>query len=83
MQSINISGTVRTSKGTKSANDLRKTGETPCVMYGGADTINFSAPAAQLKKIIYTPNFYKAALEIGGKTYEAMVKAVQARGNAC
>lgn len=78
MQSINISGTIRTSKGTKSANDLRKTGETPCVMYGGADTINFSAPTAQLKKIIYTPNFYKAALEINGKTYEAMVKEIQA-----
>lgn len=77
MQSIQINGKTRTSTGTKSAKDVRKNGDVPCVLYGGENTVNFSASAKELKKIIYTPNFYKAALNIDGVTYEAMVKDLQ------
>ena len=43
MKSITIQGTKRESVGKKSTKALRDAELVPCVVYGGTETLNFSA----------------------------------------
>ncbi|MCV3756246.1 hypothetical protein OF390_09910, partial [Limosilactobacillus fermentum] len=47
------------------------------VIYGGAAEINFSAPAAAFKSLVYTPEFNVAKILIDGTTYRAILKDLQ------
>ena len=49
----------------------------PGVIYGGANEINFSAPATAFKDIVYTPDFMLAQLKIDGKSYRCILKDIQ------
>lgn len=77
MQTIAIEGKVRTETGKKAARDVRRNGEIPCVLYGGEQNILFSASPATVRDIVYTPNFYKIALQLDGQTYESILKDIQ------
>jgi large subunit ribosomal protein L25 len=49
----------------------------PGVIYGGAQEVNFYAPAAAFKNLVYTPSFQFAEVKIDGKTYKTILKDLQ------
>jgi large subunit ribosomal protein L25 len=49
----------------------------PGVIYGGSEEINFHAPAAAFKKLVYTPSFQIAEVVLDGKTYRTILKDLQ------
>ena len=77
MEKVVINGTPRTELGKKATRALRKAGNTPCNLYGGKETLNFYAPTASFRKLIYTPDFRVAEINLDGKTYTAIVKDSQ------
>lgn len=77
MKTIEISGSLRETLGKKESNQIRKSEQVPCVLYGGGDNIHFSLKINDVKKIIYTPEIYLVNLEIAGKTYASLIKDVQ------
>lgn len=77
MKSLTLEGTERTDKGTTLANRMRRAGSVPCVIYGGGETVHFSAPYNAFTKIIYNPDFFTVKITVGGKEYNTLVKDVQ------
>jgi len=77
MKSVKIEGTRRSDYGKKSSRQLRSQGMVPAVLYGGNETIHFSAPLMVFRTIVYTPEFQLADLQIDGKSYRAIVKDIQ------
>ncbi|HMC99273.1 MAG TPA: 50S ribosomal protein L25, partial [Ferruginibacter sp.] len=77
MKSITIEGQLRTESGKKATRQLRSQQLVPGVIYGGANEINFSAPAAAFKDIVYTSNFMLADVKIGDKSYRCILKDLQ------
>ncbi|WP_239504614.1 hypothetical protein, partial [Stenotrophomonas maltophilia] len=47
------------------------------VIYGGAEEINFYAPAKALKPLVYTGEFQLAEVQVGGKKYKCILKDLQ------
>jgi large subunit ribosomal protein L25 len=78
MKSITIKGQLRSETGKKSSRQLRSEGQVPGVIYGGNETIHFSATPLELRPIIYTGEFMLANIEIEGKgTFKAILKDLQ------
>ena len=77
MKSITIEGQLRTESGKKATRQLRSQELVPGVIYGGESEINFSAPAASFKSIVYTAEFMLANITIEGKTYRCILKDLQ------
>ena len=77
MKSITIKGSQRESVGTAASKALRNAGQVPCVLYGGDSVLHFSAPELAFKNLVYTPNVYTAAIELNGKTYDAILQDIQ------
>jgi len=77
MKSITIKGSQRESVGKASSKALRNAGQVPCVLYGGDSVLHFSAPELAFKNLVYTPNVYTAAIEVEGKTYDAILQDIQ------
>ena len=77
MEKVVINGTPRTELGKKATRALRKAWNTPCNLYGGKETLNFYAPTSSFRKLIYTPDFRVAEINLDGKTYTAIVKDSQ------
>lgn len=77
MNTIALSGIIRTNLGTKYAAQLRRTKQVPCVLYGGENTLHFSVDGAALKKLIITPELNGAEIELDGKKVLAMVQEKQ------
>ena len=77
MKSITIKGSQRESVGKAASKALRNAGQVPCVLYGGDNVLHFSAPEMAFKSIVYTPNVYTATIELGGKSYTAILQDIQ------
>jgi large subunit ribosomal protein L25 len=77
METVVINGTPRTELGKKATRALRKAGNVPCSLYGGKETLTFYAPATEFRKLIYTPSFRVAEINLNGNTYKAIVKDSQ------
>jgi large subunit ribosomal protein L25 len=77
MKTITIEGQLRTEIGKQATRQLRSEGKVPGVIYGGAQEVNFSAPAAAFKSIVYTPDFQLAELVLNGKSYKCILKDLQ------
>lgn len=77
MNSIAIKGTVRTDLGSKYAKQLRREGQVPCVVYGGEETIHFSAPILSFRDLVYTSAVHIAEIELDGKKVQAVVQDMQ------
>lgn len=77
MQSITIKGTKRESVGKKETKALRNADKVPCVIYGGGNTIHFSAEEKAFKKLVYTPNVYTATIEVDGEVFSAILQDIQ------
>ncbi len=77
MKSITIEGQLRTGFGKAATRQLRSEEKVPGVIYGGAKEINFSAPLAAFKDIVYTPDFMVAEIKVEGATYNCVLKDLQ------
>jgi large subunit ribosomal protein L25 len=77
MKTITIEGQLRTEHGKSATRQLRSQELVPGVIYGGAQEINFSAPAKAFKSLVYTPNFQLAEVAVDGKTYRCILKDLQ------
>ncbi len=77
MKSITIVGQLRTESGKKATRQLRSQKLVPGVIYGGKSEINFSAPAASFKSIVYTSEFMLADVQINGNAYRCILKDLQ------
>ena len=77
MKTITIEGQLRTEHGKSATRQLRSQELVPGVIYGGAQEVNFSAPAKAFKGLVYTPNFQIAEVTVEGKTYRCILKDLQ------
>ncbi len=77
MKTITIEGQLRSEFGKKAAGKIRSEGKVPGVIYGGSSNIHFTATPKDLKPIIYTPDFNKVVITIGGKKHECILKDLQ------
>jgi len=74
MKTIEIKGHLRESLGTKTAKQLRREGQVPCVAYGGESNVHFYADERELNKLIYTPNVYQVNLDVDGNKLVAVMR---------
>jgi large subunit ribosomal protein L25 len=77
MKTITIEGQLRTEHGKSATRQLRSQDLVPGVIYGGAQEVNFAAPAKAFKPLVYTPNFQLAEVTVDGKTYRCILKDMQ------
>lgn len=77
MKSVKIEGTRRVDLGKKATRQVRTEGNVPAVIYGGTETIHFSAPVMAFRSLVYTPEFQLAEINIDGKTYRTIMKDIQ------
>ncbi len=77
MKSITIEGQLRTESGKKATRQLRSQQLVPAVIYGGKSEVNFSAPIAAFKSIVYTSEFMLANITVEGNTYSCILKDLQ------
>ena len=77
MKTITIEGQLRTELGKQATRQIRSEGKVPGVIYGGAQEVNFSAPVAAFKSIVYTPDFQLAEVKLDGKSYKCILKDLQ------
>ena len=77
MKSITIKGSERESVGKVATKAIRNAGAVPCVIYGGNQTVHFSAEEKAFKTLVYTPNAHTVAIDLGGKTFNAILQEIQ------
>jgi len=77
MRTITIEGQLRTEMGKQATRQLRSEEKVPGVIYGGAKEVNFSAPLASFKTLVYTPDFQLAEIKVDGKSYKCILKDLQ------
>ncbi len=77
MRTITIEGHLRTELGKQAARQLRSEEKVPGVIYGGAKEVNFSAPLASFKTLVYTPDFQLAEIKVDGQSYRCILKDLQ------
>ena len=77
MKTVSLSGSLRENVGKKDAKALRKAEMVPCVLYGGDEQVHFATEAKNFKKILFTPECFIINLNVGGKSYNAILQDVQ------
>lgn len=77
MKTIEIQGSKRPSMTKQSVKALRNNEQVPCVLYGGAEPVHFSAPLASFKGLVYTPDVYMVKLLVDGKEYLSIMQDIQ------
>jgi large subunit ribosomal protein L25 len=77
MKIVSLSGSPRANVGKKDANQLRRKGQIPCVVYGGKEQVHFHADVRAFKNIIYTPDVCFVDIDLNGKKTKAMLQEAQ------
>lgn len=77
MKTIEIKGHLRETLGSKTAKQLRREGQVPCVVYGGETNFHFFADERDLNKLVYTPDVFKVTLDLDGKKVFAVFREAQ------
>lgn len=77
MKTASLSGSPREGVGKKDAAELRAKGQVPGVLYGGSEQVHFHVNEVQLNKLVFTPDTFRFAFEVGGTTYDCIVQDVQ------
>ena len=77
MKSITIKGSERESVGKVATKALRNAGAVPCVLYGGNQPVHFSADERAFKSLVYTPNAHTVVIDLGEKTFNAVLQDIQ------
>ena len=77
MKSIEIKSSKREKIGKGDSKSLRKNGSVPCVLYGGKETIHFSATEISFKNLVYTAAAHTVTLDFGDKKINAILLDIQ------
>ncbi len=84
MKEMSVSGKKRATTGKKASREMRKEGLVPCNLYGEKkgenglpEAISFAIPAAQLRRVVYSPDVYVVNLSIDGEAHKAVMKELQ------
>ncbi len=77
METVAVTGNLRTKIGKKETKAVRAAKEVPCVIYGGNEVVHFSAKVKEFKKLIYTPDFKVAEINVDSKKYKCFIKSTQ------
>lgn len=77
MQTVAIEGKKREELGTKYSRAIRKENQVPCVVYGGNEVLHFHAHKNAFSKLVYTPDFKIAEIDVEGKKVRAILKDIQ------
>jgi large subunit ribosomal protein L25 len=77
MKAFSLSGSPRENVGKKDAAQLRKNEMVPCVLYGGEQQHYFDVKYRVLTHLVYTPEVYTVALNLGGKEFKALMQEIQ------
>lgn len=77
MKSITIKGSERESVGKAATRTARNAGMVPCVLYGGNQPVHFTAEEIAFKNLVYTPNVHTVVIELGGKSFKAILQDIQ------
>ena len=82
MKSYELNGSARTiaersSEQTKALKAMRRNNMIPCVLYGGEKNVNFSVNAADVRKLVYSPDIHYVNLKIDGVAYVAIIREIQ------
>jgi large subunit ribosomal protein L25 len=77
MKKVTLSGTKRSASGTSAAQQIRRAGQVPCVLYGGTAPLHFSIERKAVEKVIYTPETYRIELDVDGQKTMALLKETQ------
>ena len=77
MKSVKIEGVKREGLGKKITRQLRSEGLVPAVIYGGNETIHFSAPVLAFRTLVYTPEFQLAEIVVDGVSHRCIMKDLQ------
>lgn len=75
MNTVAISGELRSELGKKHSKAARNEGKIPCVMYGGGQNIHFTVKPNDIKSMVYTADFKLADVTIDGNTYKVILKS--------
>ena len=77
MKTFDLTGTPRAEYGKKASKALRNAEMVPCNLYGLGENITFTVAAADVRKLLYTPDTLLVNLTIDGKAKTAVVKEAQ------
>ena len=77
MKSVKIEGKKRSDLGKKATRQVRSEEMVPAVIYGGKETIHFTAPVMAFRTLVYTPEFQIADITIDGTSYRTIMKDIQ------
>ena len=82
MKSYELNGSARTiaersSEQTKALKAMRRNNMIPCVLYGGEKNVNFSVNAADVRKLVYSPDIHYVNLTIDGVASVAIMREIQ------
>ena len=77
MKTFELKGSVRADLGKKASKAERVSENVPCVLYGGANNVHFTATASDLRKLIYSPDVFVVQLDIDGQKCNSIMKALQ------
>lgn len=77
MKTFELTGTLRAEYGKKAAKAFRSEELIPCNLYGQGENITFTVKAADVRKLIYSPDTQVVALTIGEAKKMAVVKEYQ------
>lgn len=77
MKSISIKGQERESVGKVATKAARNAGLVPCVVYGGEQPVHFTAEEKAFKGLVYTPNVHTVAIDLNGKSVDAVLQDIQ------
>ncbi len=76
MQYVQIEAQNRTSHGKTAVKALRASNRIPAVIYSKNGSNAISTTAADVKSLVYTPEFKLAEISCDGKTYKAILKDI-------
>lgn len=77
MKQVSLSGSPRENVGRKGAEELRKSGRIPGVIYGGQKQVPVSIKRNDWDKIASRPDTLQINLEVNGQSYSTIVQEIQ------
>jgi len=77
MKQVSLSGSPRENVGRKGAEELRRNGRIPGVIYGGQTQLPFSITRNDWDKIIARPDTLQINIEVNGKSYSTIIQEMQ------
>lgn len=77
MKTFEIKTTKRNDLSRQGLKDIRERGEVPCVLYGGEESLHFSAPILSFRDLVYTPEVYLVDIDIDGTMHRCAMQEIQ------